>query len=91
MPLHYATRYNLAFGQLVPQAGGAYSIEMGNFAAQVKALIHKKRPNAQIWASTGPDGGGRRRRNGQQGARQPIHYRHRYLAKGQRVPRARDR
>lgn len=57
VPLHYATRYNLAFGQLVPQAGGAYSIEMGNFAAQVKALIHKKRPNAQIWASTGPDGG----------------------------------
>lgn len=58
VPLQYATRYNLAFGHLVKQADGAYSMVMGEFAAQIKELILEQAPGAAIFASTRPSKSG---------------------------------
>lgn len=58
VPLQYATRYNLAFGNLAKQADGAYGMVMGEFAEQVKDLILEQAPGAEIFASTRPDDSG---------------------------------
>jgi len=57
VPLDYATRYNLAFGQLSPVATGGYTIEMtGQFADQVKRQILSQAPGAAIYAGLGDTG-----------------------------------
>lgn len=54
VPLTYATRYNLAFGQLSPDPAGGYTLEMpGPFAAAVKEQILAQAPGAVIYASFG--------------------------------------
>lgn len=58
VPLNYATRYNLAFGQLsAAGALGGYVIQMtGQFADEVKAQIHAQAPGAVIYAGLGDTG-----------------------------------
>lgn len=57
VPLNYATRYNLAFGQLSVAEGGGYTIEMtGKFADQVKEQILSQAPGAVIYAGLGDTG-----------------------------------
>ena len=57
VPLDLATRYNLAFGQLVPSASGAYTISMtGAYAAAVKQQILSQAPNVTIYAGLGDTG-----------------------------------
>lgn len=57
VPLHYATRYNLAFGQLSPSASGGYTVEMtGKYADAVKAQIQSQAPGVVIYAGLGDNG-----------------------------------
>lgn len=57
VPLNYATRYNLAFGQLSVTAAGGYTIEMtGQFADAVKTQILAQAPGAVIYAGLGDTG-----------------------------------
>lgn len=57
VPLNYATRYNLAFGQLSAAAEGGYTVEMtGPFADQVKAQILAQAPGVVIYAGLGDTG-----------------------------------
>jgi hypothetical protein len=56
VPLTYATRYNLAFGQFVPAASG-YTLAMnGAFASEVLAQIRAQAPGALIFGSSDPGG-----------------------------------
>lgn len=57
VPLNYATRYNLAFGQLSAAAAGGYTIEMtGQFADAVKGQILAQAPGVVIYAGLGDTG-----------------------------------
>jgi|SRR4051812_22518401 len=57
VPLTYATRYNLAFADLVALASGGYSVAMtGQYAADVKAQIVAQAPGATIYAGLGSTG-----------------------------------
>ena len=57
VPLNYATRYNLAFGQLAGTETSGYSVEMtGQFADQVKEQILEQSPGAVIYAGLGDTG-----------------------------------
>jgi hypothetical protein len=58
VPLNYASRYNLAFGQLSPVASGTgYSIQMtGQYAADVNAQIRAQAPGVIIFAGLGNTG-----------------------------------
>lgn len=57
VPLNYATRYNLAFGQLSPYASGGYNVEMtGQFADAVKEQILAQAPGVVIYAGLGNTG-----------------------------------
>lgn len=48
VPLNYASRYNLAFGKLVPGSSGAYIVEMGHLADQVNAAIRAQTAGKSI-------------------------------------------
>ena len=55
VPLDYATRYNLAFGQLSGSADAGYTPKMpGPFADAVKGQILGQAPGVVIYASLGP-------------------------------------
>ena len=57
VPLNYATRYNLAFGQPSPASVGGYTIDMnGKFAAAVKEQIQTQAPGVVIYAGLGDTG-----------------------------------
>lgn len=57
VPLNYATRYNLAFGQLVASATGAYTVDMtGAYADAVKQQIVSHAPGVTIYAGLGDTG-----------------------------------
>lgn len=57
VPLGYATRYNLAFGQLVPSADGSYTVEMtGQFSDAIKNAIQTQAPGARVFAGLGDAG-----------------------------------
>ena len=57
VPLNYATRYNLAFGQLATMASGGYQIEMtGQFAGAVKEQIQAQAPGVVVYAGLGDTG-----------------------------------
>lgn len=57
VPLNYATRYNLAFGQLSAAAEGGFTVEMtGQFADAVKGQILSQAPGALIYAGLGDTG-----------------------------------
>jgi len=57
VPLDYATRYNLAFGQLSSSAGTGYTVEMpGQFADEVKTQILTQAPGVVICAGLGDTG-----------------------------------
>lgn len=58
VPLNYATRYNLAFGQLSAiTGGGGYTVEMtGQFADAVKEQILTQAPGVVIYAGLGDTG-----------------------------------
>lgn len=57
VPLNYATRYNLAFGQLSTAPGGGYTVEMtGQYADSVKAQIVAQAPGVVIYAGLGDTG-----------------------------------
>lgn len=57
VPLNYATRYNLAFGQLTSASSGGYTIGMtGQFADAVKAQILEQSPGAVVYAGLGDTG-----------------------------------
>jgi hypothetical protein len=57
VPLNYATRYNLAFGQLSVATGGGYTIQMtGQFADAVKAQLLAQAPDVVIYAGLGDTG-----------------------------------
>jgi len=56
VPLNYATRYNLAFGGLLPAANG-YTLDMAApYAAQVLNQIQTQAPGVLVYASIGPGG-----------------------------------
>ena len=57
VPLDYATRYNLAFGQLSGSAAAGYTPEMtGQFADAVKGQILGQAPGVVIYAGLGDTG-----------------------------------
>lgn len=57
VPLHYATRYNLAFGQLSATTSGGYTIEMpGKYADAVKEQILAQAPGVVIYTGLGDTG-----------------------------------
>jgi Glycosyl hydrolases family 18 len=57
VPLNYATRYNLAFGQLSGSAATGYTPEMtGQFADAVKGQILSQAPGVVIFAGLGDTG-----------------------------------
>lgn len=57
VPLNYATRYNLAFGQLSAAATGGYTVEMtGQYADAVKGQILAQAPGVVIYAGLGDTG-----------------------------------
>ncbi|MEW6737314.1 MAG: glycosyl hydrolase family 18 protein [Acidobacteriota bacterium] len=57
VPLNYATRYNLAFGQLSVATAGGYTIQMtGQFADAVKEQILAQAPGVVIYAGLGDTG-----------------------------------
>lgn len=57
VPLNYATRYNLAFGELSAIKSGGYSVQMtGKFADQVKQQILAQAPGAVVYAGLGDTG-----------------------------------
>ena len=52
VPLKYATRYNLAFGNLTVNLSGGYTVEMpGPYTDAVKAQIAQQAPGAIIYSS----------------------------------------
>jgi hypothetical protein len=56
VPLHYASRYNLAFGELVPAASG-YTLDMNQkFAPEVLLALQTQAPDALIYAGIGDTG-----------------------------------
>jgi hypothetical protein len=56
VPLNYATRYNLAFGQFVPVANG-YSVDLNaKYASQVLEQIRTQAPGVLIYAGVGDTG-----------------------------------
>ena len=55
--LKYASRYNLAFGQLSPAPSGGYTVQMtGKFADAVKTQIQAQAPGVLIYAGLGDTG-----------------------------------
>lgn len=57
VPLNYATRYNLAFGQLSADPSGGYTVDMtGQYADQVKQQILARAPGVRIFAGLGSTG-----------------------------------
>ena len=57
VPLNYATRYNLAFGQLVATVSGAYTVDMnGAYATAVKQQIVTQAPGVVVYAGLGDTG-----------------------------------
>lgn len=58
VPLNYATRYNLAFGELSQLSDGSYSVEMtGQYAAQVNTQIRQQAATGvKIYAGLGDTG-----------------------------------
>lgn len=57
VPLNYATRYNLAFGQLSAAPSGGYTVDMtGQYADQVKQQILAQTPGVRIYAGLGSTG-----------------------------------
>jgi len=57
VPLQYATRYNLAFGELESSNSGGYTINMnGNYADQVLQQIKTQAPEVKIYAGLGDTG-----------------------------------
>ena len=57
VPLNYATRYNLAFGQLSSTGTDGYTIEMtGQYADDVKTQILTQAPGVVIYAGLGDTG-----------------------------------
>lgn len=57
VPLNYATRYNLAFGQLSGTTTNGYTLEMtGPYADAVKAQIVAQAPGVLIYAGIGDNG-----------------------------------
>lgn len=57
VPLNYATRYNLAFGQLSADPSGGYTVDMtGQCADQVKQQILARAPGVRIYAGLGSTG-----------------------------------
>ena len=57
VPLNFASRYNLAFGSLVPAPAGGYTVQMGGqYADAVKAQIQKQAPGVLIYAGLGDAG-----------------------------------
>ncbi|MBS1910876.1 MAG: hypothetical protein JST22_02705 [Bacteroidetes bacterium] len=57
VPLNYATRYNLAFGQLSAATQGGYTVEMtGQYADDVKAQILSQAPGVVVYAGLGSTG-----------------------------------
>jgi hypothetical protein len=57
VPLNYATRYNLAFGQLSGSSADGYTVEMtGVFADEVKQQILAQAPGVVIFAGLGDTG-----------------------------------
>jgi len=58
VPLHYASRYNLAFGVFVLGANG-YTIDLnGQYAGQILNQIRMQAPGVLIYAGTDPGGTG---------------------------------
>jgi GH18 family chitinase len=56
VPLNYAVRYNLAFGEFVAVANG-YTVDLNaQFASQVLAQIRKQAPGVLIYAGVGDTG-----------------------------------
>jgi len=57
VPLQYATRYNLAFGELVVVPAAGFAPQMtGQYAAAVNAQIRAQAPGAEIYAGLGSTG-----------------------------------
>ncbi len=57
VPLQYATRYNLAFGELAAVSTGGYSVAMtAKYAEDVKNEIHNQAPEVSIYAGLGDTG-----------------------------------
>lgn len=57
VPLNYATRYNLAFGQLSADPSGGYTVDMtGQYADQVKQQLLVQAPGVRIYAGLGSTG-----------------------------------
>ncbi|HEV2754987.1 MAG TPA: hypothetical protein VG318_04345 [Actinomycetota bacterium] len=56
VPLNYATRYNLAFGEFVAGPNGYTAILNQQYAAQVQEQIQTQAPEALIYASVGDSG-----------------------------------
>ncbi|HVZ39677.1 MAG TPA: hypothetical protein VHI13_10405 [Candidatus Kapabacteria bacterium] len=57
VPLNYATRYNLAFGQLSAATQGGYTVDMtGQYADDVKSQILAQAPGVVIYAGLGSTG-----------------------------------
>ena len=57
VPLQYASRYNLAFGELDVVSTGGYSVAMtAKYANDVKNEILNQAPNAKIYAGLGDTG-----------------------------------
>jgi hypothetical protein len=56
VPLNYATRYNLAFGQLI-DSGAGYTVQMtGQYANEVKSEILTQAPGVLVYAGLGDTG-----------------------------------
>jgi hypothetical protein len=57
VPLGYASRYNLAFGELSGSKATGYSVTMtGQYADQVKAQLHAQAPGVVVYAGLGDTG-----------------------------------
>ncbi len=57
VPLHYASRYNLAFGQLSADTSGGYTVDMtGQYTDAVKQQILTQAPGVRIYAGLGSTG-----------------------------------
>lgn len=57
VPLTYANRYNLAFGGLVADDGGGYTVKIsGQYASAVQSQILEQRPGVVVYAGIGDDG-----------------------------------
>lgn len=57
VPLGYATRYNLAFGEFVEVADGGYTVDLdAAYASQVQQQIRAQAPGALIYAGVSDTG-----------------------------------